>query len=74
MKLIRIAALITMLRDDLEDQELDNELQEELNTCLELLNSRLEKLTTHGEKSNDALIFVTQTIENSLIEIENLIK
>lgn len=69
MNLIRLAGLITILRDDLEEEELDKELAEQANSFLELLNERLEVLTNQGEQVNDTLILITQVIENSLKEI-----
>ena len=69
MNLIRLAGLITILRDDLEEEGLDKELTEQANSFLELLNERLEVLTNQGEQVNDTLILITQVIEGSLKEI-----
>ena len=69
MNLIRLAGLITILRDDLEEEGLDKELAEKANSFLELLNERLEVLTNQGEQVNDTLILITQVIESSLKEI-----
>jgi hypothetical protein len=69
MNLIRLAGLITILRDDLEEEGLDKELAEQANSFLKLLNERLEVLTNQGEQVNDTLILITQVIEGSLKEI-----
>lgn len=69
MNLVRLAGLITILRDDLEEEGLDKELAEQANSFLELLNERLEVLTNQGEQVNDTLILITQVIEGSLKEI-----
>ena len=69
MNLIRLAGLITILRDDLEEEGLDKELAEKANSFLELLNKRLEVLTNQGEQVNNTLILITQVIESSLKEI-----
>lgn len=69
MNLVRLAGLITILRDDLEEEGLDEELTEQANSFLELLNERLEVLTNQGEQVNDTLILITQVIEGSLKEI-----
>jgi hypothetical protein len=43
-QLVRIAVMLTILRDDLEEQKLDKELAQKANSFLKLVNKRLDRI------------------------------
>lgn len=68
-QLVRIAVMLTILRDDLEEQKLDKELAQKANSFLKLVNKRLDNIHSDNKSANDTLILITQVIESTLKEI-----
>lgn len=62
-KLLRIAGLMTILRDDLEDTQFDQKLKMVTNMWLKEVNKKMVELTSGEDESNDQLIALTQEIE-----------
>ena len=68
-QLVRIAVMLTILRDDLEEQKLDKELAQKANSFLKLINKRLNNIHGDNKSANDTLILISQVIESTLKEI-----
>ncbi len=62
--------MLTMLRDDLEDQNLDKELAKRANSFLNLVNKRLDNMHSNNKEANEALILITQLIEDIFKQIK----
>ncbi len=76
-KILRIAGLLTILRDDLEEIQFDYKLKRVTNMWLKEANKKMNQLAGGDDESNEQLIALTQEIEfrldfsKKLVEEEN---
>ena len=76
-KILRIAGLLTILRDDLEEIQFDYKLKKITNMWLKEANKKMLQLAGGDDESNEQLIALTQEIEfrldfsKKLVEEEN---
>ena len=61
--LLRIAGLMTILRDDLEEMNFDQKLKQVTNLWLKTANKKMRELADGGEDANEQLISLVQEIE-----------
>jgi len=62
-KILRIAGLLTILRDDLEEIQFDQKLKRVTNMWLKEANKKMVQLAGGDDESNEQLIALTQEIE-----------
>jgi hypothetical protein len=74
--LLRIAGMMTILRDDLEEVEFSHKLKQVTNMWLKEANKKMEELTGGGEEANEQLIALVQEMNfrlnfsKKLVELE----
>ena len=65
-RLLRIAGLMTILRDDLEEMNFDKVLKNKTNIWLKHANIKMRELAGGDEESNEQLIKIVQHFDNIL--------
>lgn len=65
-RLLRVAGLMTLLRDDLEELQVEKELKRATNMWLKKANHKMNQLASGGEKSNEELMDIVQRFDKIL--------
>ena len=65
-RLLRIAGLMTILRDDLEETNFDKVLKNKTNLWLKHANIKMRELAGGDQESNEQLIKIVQHFDNVL--------